>query len=90
MEFEWDPGKAASNEMKHGVTFEEAASVFADPRSRTIFDEVHSEDEDRFLTMGISIRGRLIVVWHTDREERIRIIGARAANNVEAKAYPNG
>ncbi len=90
MEFEWDPEKAASNEAKHGVTFEEAASVFADTRSRTAFDEAHSEDEDRLLTLGISIRGRLVVVWHTDRGERIRIIGARPANKVESKAYPNG
>ena len=90
MEFEWDPNNAAANERKHGVTFEEAASVFADTRSRTVFDEAHSQGEDRFLTLGISIRGRLIVVWHSDREERVRIIGARTANNAESKAYPNG
>jgi uncharacterized protein len=90
LEFEWDPDKAATNVAKHGVSFEEAATVFGDSLSLTVYDPDHSQDEDRFITMGTSRDGRLILVSHTDRDDRIRIISARAATKRERKAYENG
>jgi uncharacterized protein len=90
LEFEWDPTKADSNVVKHGVSFEEAATIFGDPLSLTVYDPDHSQHEDRYLTMGTSIDGRLLIVSHTDRDERIRIISARAATKRERKAYENG
>lgn len=89
MRFEWDENKDAANRSKHGVGFDEAASVFQDPRSRTVHDPRHSDDEDRYLTLGFSDRGRLLVVWHTDRHDAIRIIGARLPDKRERKGYPN-
>lgn len=89
MRFEWDQNKDAANRTKHGVGFDEAASVFQDQRSRTVHDPTHSGDEDRYLTLGFSKRGRLLVVWHTDRADAIRIIGARQPDKRERKAYPN-
>jgi uncharacterized DUF497 family protein len=62
MDFEWDPVKAATNAHKHGVTFEEAETVFGDPLARTRFDADHSDEEDRFVTLGMSLRGRILVV----------------------------
>ena len=90
LEFEWDPDKAASNAAKHGVTFEEAATVLGDPLSLTVYDPDHSLDEDRYITMGTSMDGRLLLVSHTDRDDRIRIISARVATKRERKAYENG
>ena len=90
LEFEWDPDKAATNVAKHGVSFEEAATVFGDPLSLTVYDPDHSQDEDRFITMGTSTDGRLILVSHMDRDDRIRIISARVATKRERKAYENG
>lgn len=90
LEFEWDPDKAAANIRKHGVTFEEAATVFGDPLSLTAHDPDHSEDEDRYITMGTSVEGRPLIVSHTDRDDRIRIISARKATRREQKAYENG
>ena len=87
MEFEWDPDKAARNIAKHGVSFHEAASVFGDPLALTYFDPDHSDDEDRFLTFGESNKGRVLVVSHTDREDRVRIISARRATRRERKTY---
>jgi uncharacterized DUF497 family protein len=87
LEFEWDRRKASSNRRKHSVDFEEAMSVFGDPLAITIADPIHSETEDRFVTIGESHRGRLIVVVFTDREERIRIISARRATRAERKNY---
>ena len=72
--FEWDESKAKLNTRKHGVTFEEASTVFADPLSVTIYDPVHSEDEDRYIALGESQRRRLLVVVFTDRGDRIRLI----------------
>lgn len=89
MRFEWDPDKEAANQSKHGIGFGEAASVFRDPRSRTVHDPSHSDDEDRYLTLGFSDRGRLLVVWHTDRDDAIRIIGARLPEKRERKGYTN-
>ena len=90
MEFEWDPEKAASNLNKHGVGFPEAATVLRDPLSVTFFDPDHSEEEDRFITIGTSIDGRLIILSHTDRGEKIRIISARLATRRERKLYEEG
>jgi len=86
-EFEWNPRKSASNRRKHGVTFEEAATAFADPRSLNQFDPDHSIDEDRFLLMGKSRLDRILVVSYTDRPPRVRIISARLATRRERNQY---
>jgi len=85
--FEWDPTKAASNLKKHGVSFEEASTLFDDPLSITINDDEHSAEEDRFVTLGRSDEGRLVVVCHCDLEQRIRIISARPAERYEQRQY---
>jgi hypothetical protein len=90
MEFEWDPDKAASNLAKHGVSFQEAATVLGDPLSITFYDPDHSIDEDRYITIGTAADGRLIIVSHTDRNDRIRIISARKATRRERKIYEKG
>ncbi len=90
MDFEWDDPKAEANERKHGVTFSEALTVFGDPISVTGYDPHHADDEDRFLTMGTSLDGRLLVVSHTDRGDSIRIISARVATRRERKDYADG
>lgn len=90
MDFEWDDDKAAANERKHGVAFTEAMTVFADTLALTGYDPDHSDDEDRYLTMGQSADGRLLVVSHTDRGENIRIISARVASRVERRDYEDG
>jgi uncharacterized DUF497 family protein len=85
--FEWDEAKDLSNQKKHGVGFEEAKTVFNDPRSITIADEQHSDNEDRFIDIGVSSRGRLIVVSYTERGSNIRIISCRKATKTERKEY---
>ena len=85
--FEWDEKKARSNARKHGISFDEGSTVFGDPLSLTIPDPSHSEVEERFVTMGSSHRGKLLVVVHTERGDNIRIINARPANRRERKAY---
>lgn len=85
--FEWDANKAASNERKHGVSFNEASTVFGDPLSITIADPDHSAEEARFVMIGASARQRLLVVVHTARGDRIRLISARAASGRERKEY---
>lgn len=85
--FEWDEEKAKKNRSKHGVSFEEASTVFADALAVTIADPLHSEEEDRFISIGESERMRLLVVSFTDREDRIRIISARFASRRERKRY---
>jgi uncharacterized DUF497 family protein len=90
MEFEWDDEKAARNLAKHGVLFQDAATVFGDPLSNTYFHPDHSDDEDRFLTIGHTAAGHLLIVSHTDRGERIRIISARRATRKEKKAHEDG
>ncbi len=90
MEFEWDEAKAAANERKHGVSFLEAQTVFGDPLALTGYDPDHSDDEDRFITMGTSIDGQLLIVSHTDRGNKIRIISARLAGRSERKDYEDG
>ena len=90
MQFEWDPQKAARNLVKHGVSFGEAATVFGDPLAVTIDDPDHSVDERRHLTTGLSVNQRLIIVAHTEREGRIRIIMAREAAPRERRQYESG
>ncbi|HET9742104.1 MAG TPA: BrnT family toxin [Terriglobales bacterium] len=87
MKFEWDQRKDASNRQKHGVGFREAASVFADPLSITFRDIDHSFSEERFLTMGLSVWGRALLIAHTENEEAIRIISARLATIREKRFY---
>jgi len=88
--FEWDKNKASVNKRKHGVTFEEASTVFADPLAITIYDLVHSDEEDRYIILGQSQRQRLLVVAFTDRDDRIRIICARVATRGERRDYEKG
>lgn len=90
MEFEWDEKKAKANFRKHRVSFEEASTALRDPLSATARDPGHSVDEDRFVTFGVSSRGRLLVVSHTERGDRIRIISARPAKKGERKIYEEG
>jgi uncharacterized protein len=90
VKFEWDPQKAALNLKKHGVSFEDAAAVFGDPLAGTIPDPEHSTEEPRFITIGVTLAQRLLVVVHTDRADRIRIISARAATRAETKKYEEG
>jgi hypothetical protein len=85
--FEWDPEKARLNFKTHGISFDEASTAFRDPLSMTIDDPLHSEDEQRFVLIGQSIRGRLLVVVHTERGDRIRIISARLAKSKERRRY---
>lgn len=87
LEFEWDPKKAASNLRKHGVSFEEAASVFKDLLATVYEDPDHSAREKRFLTIGTSTRGRLLHIAYADRGERIRIINARKVTKKERDLY---
>ena len=90
MQFEWDPAKDRLNRARHRVTFEEAASVFGDPLAWTIDDPDHSQRENRYLTTGMSGRARVVIVSHTYRAHRIRIISARLATNVERHVYEEG
>ncbi len=85
--FEWEPEKASENEAKHGVSFEEALTCFSDAGSLTIYDLDHSASEDRYVLLGMSARGRLLVVVHTDRHDNIRLITARPANRRELEQY---
>ena len=85
--FEWDATKAKSNLAKHQVGFEAAATVFGDPRSVTIPDPAHSLAEDRFIILGRSHDGKMLVVVHTERGDNIRIISARPASRRERKYY---
>lgn len=85
MEFEWDPDKERANIERHGVDFTEAATVFGDPLELTILDPDHSVGEFRFLSLGHSVRNRILLVSYTEREERIRIIRARTASPRERR-----
>lgn len=85
--FEWDEERSRSNLRKHGVGFEEASTIFGDPLSVTIADPEHSIREHRWMTLGHSAKHRLLVVVHTDRGSRIRIISARVATRPERKTY---
>ena len=87
MEFKWDPQKAAKNLRKHKVSFKEAATVFSDPLSATVPDPDHSEEEDRYIIVGMSNRLRLLIVSFAEEGDDIRIISARELTRGERKAY---
>jgi hypothetical protein len=89
MRFEWDPEKAKRNYRNYKVSFEEAVTVFYDPLSATFDDPDHSVGEQRFITVGFSSHGRLLVVSHSERGESVRIISARRANARERKRHEN-
>jgi uncharacterized DUF497 family protein len=92
IEFDWDPRRSNSNQAKHGVSFDEAASAFEDDSALLIADPAHSGDEDRFVLLGLSARARLLVVVHCYRESDsiIRIISARRATRHEHDRYAKG
>ena len=87
MRFDWDPGKAKRNFAKHGVSFEEAATVFDDPLYVAFFDPEHSEEESRYIRVGCSNRKRILVIAYTERDEQTRLISARPATKQERQAY---
>jgi uncharacterized DUF497 family protein len=87
LRFDWDPDKAASNEQKHGVSFSEAATAFGDPLSITVPDPDRSEGEARFVLVGLTYLGRLVVVAHAEIDDSIRIISARSATRAEREIY---
>jgi uncharacterized DUF497 family protein len=87
--FEWDEKKADDNLRKHGVSFDEAKTVFNDPFSVTIYDPDHAGDEERYIDIGLSSKGRLIVVSYIERDEKIRIISSREATTKEQGQYEN-
>jgi len=88
--FEWDPSKAAANLAKHRVSFDEASTVFGDPLATTIVDPDRSQAEERLLTTGLSERQRVLIVWHTEVDDTVRIIGAREATPRERRTYESG
>ena len=90
MQFEWNENKAASNLSKHGVSFEEAKTVFDDPLYVDFYDPDHSEDEERYLIVGESSRRRLLIVSYTERNNSIRLISAREVTRTEQEAYEEG
>jgi len=85
--FEWDQNKNAKNIKKHGISFDEAATIFDDPMFITVIDEEHSIDEERYITIGLSTDGKLLLVAHTDRQGKIRLISARKATKKDEKFY---
>ncbi|MFH1860115.1 MAG: BrnT family toxin [bacterium] len=90
MKFEWNPNKAAQNLQNHKVLFEEAATTFKDTLSITVSDPEHSVEEDRYITIGLSNRFRLLIVAHTERGNNIRIISARELTTKERREYEEG
>ncbi|MBK6327469.1 MAG: BrnT family toxin [Chloroflexi bacterium] len=90
MEFEWDEEKAETNLSKHGVSFDEARTVFDDPLYLDFYDPDHSEAEDRFIIVGQSQQRRLLIVSYTERRDKIRVISAREATQIEKDAYEEG
>ncbi len=89
LKFDWDKSKASLNKKKHGVSFEEAVTIFYDENALEFFDPDHSENEDRFIMLGMSFKARILIVCHCVRREGslIRIISARKATKHEAKNY---
>lgn len=90
MQCNWSQAKATSNLSKHGVSFEEAKTVFSDPLYVDFYDPDHSEDEERYLIVGESIQKRLLIVSYTERRDSIRLISAREATRAERIAYEEG
>ncbi len=87
LQFEWDETKSERNLVKHGVSFDEASTVFGDPLSLTIYDDAHSLNEDRYIDIGRSASNRILVVVYTERSDHIRIISARIATVRERRQY---
>ena len=87
LRFEWNEAKAAANLDKHGISFDEGQTVFGDPDTITLFDDQHSDVEDRFIDIGMSANGRILVVVYTENEARIRIISCRRATPKERRQY---
>jgi len=85
--FEWDTDKAKKNKSVHGLTFDEASTSFKDTLSLTIYDPLHSNEEERLILIGNSCKNRLLVIVHTERGDKIRIISARKATKKERKQY---
>lgn len=90
MEFEWDENKATTNLSKHGVPFDEAKTVFDDPLYVDFYDPDHSYDEHRYIIVGQSQKGRLLIVSYTERENVIRLISAREVTQKERETYEEG
>ena len=90
MQFDWDKNKAKRNLSKHEVSFEEAKTVFDDPLYVDFYDPDHSEDEDRYLLVGQSNRGRLLIISYTERGNLIRLISAREVTKTERETYEQG
>jgi uncharacterized protein len=90
MKFDWDKHKAASNLSKHGVSFDEAKTVFDDPLYVDFYDPDHSDDEERYLIIGMSNQGRLLIMSYTERDESTRLISARVVTRAEREAYEEG
>ncbi len=90
MEFIWDPGKAASNLRRRGISFHEAATVFSDLLSTTVYDPDHSVEENRYITVGISYRARMLMVAHTEQNDHVRIISVRELTRRERRQYEEG
>ncbi len=90
MEFEWNSDKAIRNIQKHNVSFTEAATIFNDPLSLTYPDPDHSHYENRYITIGLAQSGKIIILAHTDRNNKIRIISARLATRQERRFYEEG
>ncbi|MDS4020798.1 MAG: BrnT family toxin [Candidatus Competibacter sp.] len=87
MNFEWDGNKAAANLLKHGVSFDDAKTVFNDPLYVDFYDPDHSDEEHRYIMMGMSLQSRLLLVAYTERGDAVRLISAREATRAERKAY---
>lgn len=90
MNYEWDPQKAKTNFEKHGVSFEEGITVFNDPLYVDFYDPDHSADEHRYIIIGLSSAGQLLLVSYTERENTIRLISAREVTSAERRAYEEG
>lgn len=86
-QFEWNQEKARCNFEKHGVTFSEGATIFSDQRIATMLDPDHSQDEERSIAIGVSVKGRILIVVFTDRGNKIRLISCRKATSTERKTY---
>jgi len=90
MQFEWNESKAEGNIAKHGVSFEKAKTVFADPLYIDFYDPDHSEDEERYLIVGESNQGHLLIVSYTERGDSIRLVSAREVTRIEREVYEEG
>jgi uncharacterized DUF497 family protein len=90
MKFEWDENKAAANLAKHDVTFEEAETIFEDPLYIDFYDPDHSQDEHRYIMIGLSNQGRLLLTSYTEHNDTVRLISARELTRTERESYEEG